>query len=131
MKTHNIALTLLSLTLLIGCGNTSEGMKKDTEQNSENASSSADKMSEDANVAGSNIGAATMLTPKIKLAITGDTFLNDTKNLINVEATDAKVTLNGHVTSEKLKTRATDIAKRVMTDNGATQPFENLLTIKP
>jgi len=72
-----------------------------------------------------------MLTPKIKLAITGDTFLNDTKNLINVEATDAKVTLNGHVTSEKLKTRATDIAKRVMTDNGATQPFENLLTIKP
>lgn len=131
MKTHNIALTLLSLTLLIGCGNTSEGMKKDTEQNSENAASSADKMSEDANVAGSNIGAATMLTPKIKLAITGDTFLNDTKNLINVEATDAKVTLNGHVTSEKLKTRATDIAKRVMTDNGATQPFENLLTIKP
>jgi len=130
MKLKFLGTSLVLSLLLIGCGNTAEGMKKDSDQNSEQAAVNTQNATEDAKVTGSNIGAATMLTPKIKLALSADTLLNDKANLIDVESTDSEVTLNGHVTSEKLKSLATDIAKKVMEENKATQPLNNLLTVK-
>ncbi len=131
----NIKLKLLAglalATFVIGCGNTSAGMKKDSEQNGEKVSASAENAAEGAKEAGKDIGAATMLTPKIKLAITSSTQLNDPKNLIDVNSTPEVVTLEGHVTSQELKDLAEEVAKKAISADGQTQKVENKLLIQP
>jgi osmotically-inducible protein OsmY len=78
-----------------------------------------------------DMGAATMLTPKVKLAITADKMLNDSKNLIDVDSTSDKVSLNGHVMSAEQKTLAGEITMRVLKENNATQKFVNNLDVTP
>lgn len=119
------------LLILAGCQNTSEGMKKDSEINSENAAKEAQKMSKDAGELGKDLSAAAALTPKITLAFTADKDLNDAKNSLNVDSSDEKVTLKGHVTSEKLKARAEELAANVLKENNAHQRLENLIEVQP
>lgn len=117
--------------LAFGCENTAEGVKKDSEIGGQKAAESAQNLSKGMNEAGKDIGAATMLTPKIKLAISAEKSLNDPANLIDVNSTDDKVTLEGHVTSEALKALAGDVAAKAIKDNGARQTLVNQLVIKP
>lgn len=125
----NVILIAAIMVGVIGCGNTADGVKKDVEAGGENASKTMENASDSSREATAGMKAATMLTPKIKLAITADVSLNDSKNTINVNSTEDTVTLEGHVTSAALKELAAEIAKKVMTENGATQKIENLLYI--
>jgi len=90
----------------------------------------SDKISENKHVMGSNYGDSKMLAPKIKHAFLAETLLNENGTIIEVETSDSKVILKGLVPSELLKTLATDITVKVMEDNDATQPLENLLHIQ-
>ncbi|MBS1722913.1 MAG: BON domain-containing protein [Armatimonadetes bacterium] len=107
----------------LGCGNSNEASQKAAE-----ATQDAMKGAEHA---GKDMGAATMLTPAIKLAITADARLNDPRNLINVDSTDEKVKLTGHVTSNDLKSLAEELTRKVLDDKKAKQAIDNELSIKP
>lgn len=131
MKFTTTLLLGLTLAFMVGCGNTAEGMKEDSQINSQKAAESSQKGAEATKDAAKDVQAATLLTPKIKMAISAETLLNDSKNLINVDSTEEKVTLEGHVTSMELKDLAGKIAAKVLADNSAKQPLENKLEIKP
>lgn len=118
------------LALLSGCGNTADGAKLDAESNGEKSAQIAKSMSDGLSETGRNLSAATMLTPKIKLAINAEKKLNDTRNLINVDSTAEKVVLGGHVMDKSMKDLAGEIAAKVMKENHADQKLENKLDIK-
>jgi osmotically-inducible protein OsmY len=105
-------------------------MKKDNESARQDVASGASNMVDDASNASANMGVAAMLTPKIKLAITADKTLNADGNLINVDSTSELITLQGHVTSEKMKALAGEIAQKVMTENEAKQTLMNQLVVQ-
>lgn len=81
------------------------------------------------NEAGGDIGAATMLTPKIKNAIIANAKLNEKKNLIDISSTEEMVTIDGHVTSEELKALAEEVVTTYLKDSGEKQKVKNNLTI--
>ena len=70
------------------------------------------------------------MTPRIKLLIDADKELNNPKNLIDVNSTDEKVTLEGHVTNEDQKSKAEEIAKKVIAEQAGHQTIVNNLTIE-
>jgi osmotically-inducible protein OsmY len=125
-----LILTSCLLGLTLGCSKTAEGMKKDNESARQDVASGASNMVDDASNASANMGVAAMLTPKIKLAITADKTLNADGNLINVDSTSELITLQGHVTSEKMKALAGEIAQKVMTENEAKQTLMNQLVVQ-
>ena len=131
MKLNTSLIVILALALVSGCSNTEDGLKKDASDNSQKTADQAQNLRRGAEEAGKDIGAATLLTPKVKMAITADKRLNDAKNLIDVSSTDDKVTLEGHVTSSELKTLAGEIAAKAVKDSNALQTIENKLEIKP
>lgn len=130
MKQITLFLSSLLLGLLIGCGNTAEGMKKDNETARQNVASEASNMASDASNSSQQLGVAAMLTPKVKLAISGDKTLNADGNLINVDSTTDKVTLQGHVTSEAMKKLAGEIALKTIEANDAKQTVDNQLSVQ-
>jgi osmotically-inducible protein OsmY len=130
MKQITLLIASLLLGLLIGCSNTAEGMKKDNEIARQDMASGASNMADDASNSTQQMGIAAMLTPKIKLAISGDKTLNADGNLINVNSTAEKVTLEGHVTSEAMKTLAGEIALRTLEANDAKQKVDNQLIVQ-
>lgn len=121
----------LLLSVLAGCQNTAQGMKEDTQINQQKAAEGAKNFESGAKEAGKDLGAATILTPKIKVALDADKRLNDPKNVINVNSTDERVLLEGHVTSADLRSLAGEVAQKAMDDADAKQPLENKLQIKP
>lgn len=130
MKTKLTLFAILSMIVMAGCTNTAEGMKQDAEINREKSAEQAQDIGKAADEAGKDLGAATMLTPKIKTAITADSRLNDSKNRIDVDSTNERITLEGHVTSEDLKKLAGDITAKVLKENSASQPIENKLVVQ-
>ena len=130
MKQVTLLIASILLGLLIGCGNTAEGMKKDNEIARQDVASGASNMMDDASNSSPQMGIAAILTPKIKLAISGDKTLNADGNSINVNSTAEKVTLEGHVTSEAMKTLAGEIALQTLKANDANQPVDNQLIVQ-
>ena len=129
MKMKTTLFSVFALAMMIGCGNTADGMKQDSEVVGEKTAQGAENMSKDANEAGSDIGAATMLTPKLKNAIIANARLNEEKNLIDISSTEEMVTIDGHVTSEELKALAEEVVTTYLKDSNATQKVKNNLTI--
>ncbi|MEQ1823833.1 MAG: BON domain-containing protein [Fimbriimonadaceae bacterium] len=113
----NTLYLVIALVLAVGCG-------QKAAENTQNAA-------EGASTTASNLEAAAMLTPKVKLAISADKQLNDPTNMINVNSSEEMVTLEGHVTSAILKEQAGSIASKVLTENNAKQSLDNKLEIKP
>ncbi len=107
LKYTVFALLVLSLGLL-GCEKTAEAAKEDT-------TAAMD---------------ATM-TPKIKSAIISNPILNDPDNLVDVETSGSTVYLRGHVETQEAKDEATQIAQRVLDENGAKFQLVNELEIQP
>jgi osmotically-inducible protein OsmY len=131
MKTYRFAFWFgLASLALAGCGNTAEGMKEDSAQNTQKSAAAAEKMSANTATAGKNVQAATVLTPKVKLAILAEPRLTST-TVINVNSTEDVVTLEGHVANASLKTLAGDIAARVLKENNSHQTLSNKLVIQP
>ena len=138
MITKYLPILLLAVVALAGCENTAEGVKKDADgagqaesQAAENASEGASNIAESASNMGKEVGAATLLTPKVKMAIDADNKLNDPNNLIDVDSTDEMVYLKGHVRTAALKTLAGDVATKAMKEANAHQKLENNLVVKP
>lgn len=105
-------------------------MKKDNEIARQDVASGASNMMDDASNSSPQMGMPAILTPKIKLAISGDKTLNADGNSINVNSTAEKVTLEGHVTSEAMKKLAGEIAQRTLEANDANQPVDNQLIVQ-
>jgi len=124
------ALAILAALFIIGCGNTADGMKEDSADNRQKAADSTENVVEGAKNAGAAFGAATMLTPKVKVALEADKRLADPANLIDVDSTDDMVTLSGHVKTSALKELATEITQKVITEAGSKQKIENKLEVK-
>lgn len=131
MKARQLFFVTLALVWAAGCENTAEGVKKDAEINGQKAAEQTQDIAKSATEASKDIGAAAVLTPAIKLALTADKRLNDPKNLIDVNSTEETVTLTGHVTSEELKSLAQELASNVLKEKAAKQTLENKLEIKP
>jgi|688.fasta_scaffold597246_2 osmotically-inducible protein OsmY len=129
MKMKTTLFSVFALAMMIGCGNTADGMKQDSEVVGEKTAQGAENMTKDANEAGGDIGAATMLTPKLKNAIIANARLNEEKNLIDISSTEEMVTIDGHVTSEELKALAEEVVTTYLKDSNATQKVKNNLTI--
>jgi hypothetical protein len=73
--------------------------------------------------------AATVVTPKVKNAIVADAELNDKRNLIDVDSKDNVVHLKGHVLTNALKTKAGEIAQKVLKDGNSTDQLSNELKV--
>lgn len=140
MKFITLTLSTLSLWLLVGCANTTEGAKKDIEIDSEiasnklkegmnSASETANNMRESAKETGADLSAAAALTPRLKTAITADKELNDSRNMIDVDSDKVAVTLEGQVYSTAMKNRAEDVVKKEMANIGAKQVLRNNLKV--
>lgn len=130
-------LSVIVLTCIFGCSNTTEGAKKDMEIDSEKVSTklkegmdSASNVAANAGNTAKDIGSAASLTLRIKNAINADAELNDSKNVIDVDSTKDVVTLSGHVTIQSLKDKADDIAKEELKKAKATQKLKNDLTVE-
>ena len=105
---------------------------------SETAHEAGQKMSEAARDAGKvakdagqNVAGALDVTPKIKVALTADEALNDSKNKIDVDTAEGVVHLKGHVTSAALKQKASMIAKKELADMKSTDKLDNQLQVAP
>jgi osmotically-inducible protein OsmY len=99
----------------------------------ENAASATEKAAASASQAaketGSNVEDATTLTPKVKLAITSDSELNNTKNLINVDTANDVVHLKGHVMTNRMKQRAGTIAEKTVKASHSSDTVSNELKV--
>lgn len=104
--------------------------KPDTEAKAEDASMKAKGAMEGLGKAVDTATAATVLTPRLKSAITADKDLNDPRNLINVDSNDTTVTLDGHVYSGILRTKAEEIVRAEMSKAGAKQKIVNNLDVR-
>jgi osmotically-inducible protein OsmY len=141
MKLIYLPIVVCLLFGAVGCSNTTEGAKKDIEQGSENASErmkegmdSASNMAKEAGNSakelGADVEAATVLTTRVKTAITADKELNDSKNMIDVDSNKETVTLKGHVATNELKAKAEKVAKEEMAKVKATQTLKNDLLVQ-
>lgn len=133
MQTTKIWMTgvaALATMGLIGCSNTAEGAKEDTQKNTQqaevNMKEGADKMGE----ATRDVGAAMSLTPPIEMAIRNDETLKDSGNMINVDSSEERVTLKGHVKTEEMKKHAEEIAAKIIKDKNGKQSVYNELEVR-
>ncbi|HZP81202.1 MAG TPA: BON domain-containing protein [Chthonomonadaceae bacterium] len=117
---------------LVGCQNTAEGVKEDTAKNTQAVQTAADRAAEATKNAAQNVSAeaadATQ-TGKVKTAITSDSLLNDTRNRIDVDTAKGVVHLKGHVATNDMKRRATEVAEKTIKESGASYTVSNELTV--
>lgn len=113
------ALTVLLLATSMGCANTGEGMKQDSEI-------AADRTAAATEDAGDAMGGA-LMTGRVKSAIVGDSRIRSRD--INVDTDDASktVTIKGSVMTEQEKTMAGEVA----TSKATGYTIVNQLVIAP
>lgn len=104
--------------------------KPETEAKAEDASMKAREAMEGVGKAVDTAAAATVLTPRLKSAITANKELNDPRNLINVDSNDTTVTLDGWVHAGILRTKAEEIVKAELSKAGAKQKIVNNLEVR-
>ncbi len=125
---------------LAGCGNTLNGAKQDTANDTQKAATAADQAAAKTDAAAHKVGtavaevpkdaaAATVITPEVKTAIVRDPVLNDPRNLINVASADNVTHLTGHVTTASMKQRATEDAQAVLSKRHSNYTISNELTV--
>ncbi len=106
-----------------------DATKKAADNAADATKKAADSVGTAAMDAGKNTTAALEVTPKVKLAITADKDLNDTRNTINVDSKDGVVHLKGTVISNDLKKKAGEIAAKTLKEMNATDKVSNELTV--
>ncbi len=108
-----------ALAFTAACGNTADGMKKDT-----------DKAADEAAQATSSVGAsvdAAMETADVKSALIADTRVDAGDINVDTNKETKTVTLNGTVPADSMKTLAEEVAK----DKAPDWTIVNNLTVKP
>lgn len=125
---------------LAGCGNTLNGAKQDTANDTQKAATAADQAAAKTAAAAHQVGtavekvpqdaaAATVITPEVKTAIVRDPVLNDPRNLINVASADNTTHLTGHVVNASMKQRATEDAQAVLSKRHSNYTVSNDLAV--
>lgn len=125
---------------LAGCGNTLNGAKQDTANDTQKAATAADQAAATTAAAAHQVGtavakvpqdaaAATVVTPEVKTAIVRDPVLNDPRNLINVASADNVTRLTGHVVNASMKQRATEDAQAVLSKRHSNYTVSNDLAV--
>lgn len=109
--------------------NAADATKKAADNAADATKKAADNVGAAAVDAGKNTTAALEVTPKVKLAITADKELNDTRNTINVDSKDSVVHLKGTVISNDLKKKAGAIADKTLKDMNSTDKVSNELMV--
>ena len=138
---------------LTGCGNTANGVEKDAtnagqavekgvQKTGEAVEKGVQKTGEAVEKGAATVADATkdvakdasgamVVTPMVKSAILKDTDLgNLDKNSIDVDSADGMVHLKGHVASNELKKKATQIAEATLKENKSTDKVVNELTVE-
>ncbi|MBL8047164.1 MAG: BON domain-containing protein [Chthonomonas sp.] len=128
-KTLTIACIFLSSLGMIACNDTAQGMAEDTKENVAAVEKAGEKAAENVGEAAADVS-ATSLTARIKTALIANPITNEDGLLINVESDADKVTLEGHVMTEKQKMTAGDLAMEVLKDTKSSHTFQNNLVIK-
>ena len=151
---RTIAAALLSagcICLAVGCGHTLSGASQDVSQDTQqvktdtsqavattaaatkNAVAKTEAAAHNADQAAknavSNAGAATTVTPEVKLAIIRDPVLNDPANHIKVSSHNHEAVLIGTVTTADMKERATEDAQVVLDKRHPDFKVVNDLTV--
>ncbi len=125
---------------IVGCSNTAEGLKEDMAKNgpviheagdkiAAATQKAADNLAAESKVGAKNTTEALDITPKVKLAITSDNELNDTRNEINVDSKNGVVHLKGHVVSKGMKAHAGALAEKTLKEANSTDVVSNELTV--
>lgn len=142
-----IALLGVSAIALIGCQNTAEGVKEDTQKNGQAMQSAADNAADRAKEAAHNTADATKdaaksagdaakdagdalnVIPKVHTAILNNTSLSDTRNHISVDRKDDAIYLRGHVATAELKKTAGDLAAKTIKEAQSKDRVVNELKV--
>jgi predicted small secreted protein len=125
-------------TGMMGCQNTAEGAKEDTQKNGaavQNATENAadktkmatDTAADKTKDAMGNAGDALNLKPKLALAYTNDATLKDTK--IDTDVKNGTVYLKGTVKTNDQKKHAGELTQKTLTEAGSTDKVVNQLTV--
>lgn len=130
-RLFSTALAVASVALaLTGCANTLNGAKEDADKNAQAARDTAHQAGQAIKSVPDNIDANTVARPAVKTAIIRDPVLNDTRNLIDVNAGGHTITLTGHVADASMKQRAEEDAQAALkTHPGFT--VVDQLTVSP
>ncbi len=104
------ASALAAVLVLSGCGNTLSGAKEDTANDAAKTQQAADQAGKAAATLPEDAAASAVTIP-VKTAIIRDPVVADSRNLVNVSGKDHVITLNGHVATADMKTRATQDAQ--------------------
>lgn len=110
------ASALAAVLALSGCGNTLHGAKEDTANDAAKTQQAADQAGKAAATLPEDAAASAVTIP-VKTAIIRDPVVADTRNLINVSGKDHVITLNGHVATANMKTRADQDAQVALKDH--------------
>ena len=102
MRTIRIGASAMLLAFAVGCGNTAQGVKDDTEV-------AADKTAKAAEATGDAIGGA-LETASVKSAIVADPRVGAREINVDTDEPRKTVTLNGSVTTAEQKRVAGEIA---------------------
>ncbi len=108
-----------ALAVVAACGNTADGMKKDSEQAADDAAQATSSV-------GASVDAA-METADVKSALIADTRIDASGINVDTNKDTKTVTLNGTVPADSQKTLAEEVAK----DKAPDWTIVNNLTIKP
>ncbi len=119
MKTIGISISMALLALTIGCGNTAEGVKEDTEV-------AAEKTAEAASATADAMGGA-LETASVKAAIIADERVGASDINVDTDEATKTVTLNGAVRTEEQKRIAGEIAA----SKAAGYSIVNNLAVRP
>ncbi len=115
-KLSTIALALVFGAALSGCGNTLHGAKEDTANDAAKTQQAADQAGKAVATAPEDAAASAVTIP-VKTAIIRDPVVADARNLVNVSGKDHVITLNGHVATASMKTRAEQDAQVALRDH--------------
>lgn len=130
MRSIRIGLSAALVALTIGCGNTADGMKEDTERNAEATARAADRTGNavgDAADATGNAVSGAAETASVKAALIADSRVGALGINVNTDEAAKTITLVGTVTTAEQKRVAGEIA----TTKGTGYKIVNSLTIRP
>lgn len=129
-----MAMASLTIALLqVGCTNrnTTEHLQLDAETVEQDILIATARTNHETAETASDVKAKTLFAPPIVEALLSDKELGNEHNRIRVEMRDGTVHLYGHVTTEALKTRATQIAQNELTQMQTMTRLSNDLEVHP
>lgn len=113
MNKGSMMAAMVAVALVSACGNTADGVKRDTENAAEATAEAADKAAENTGEAVANAGAAVdaaMETFDVKAALVADTRVDASGINVDTNKDTKTVTINGTVPTTAMRTLVGEVA---------------------